>query len=160
MECITEGIRGCIIQGSFEGRPLHAIRGVKPCDFIFTNQDELQTYLDKYTTGLYSANVDVRRYELQPIPNYLQWFKTSQLDYLSPEKRMLPFWPLDDIPSVYLPSRILGLCFSVLQCPSDGRFHSYHGQHHKKFEFKYRTRTRKGKMEITSTLQEHYQIKT
>ena len=30
---------------------------------------------------------------------------------------MLPFWPLDDIPSVYLPSRVLGLCFSVLQCP-------------------------------------------
>ena len=75
MECITEEIRGCIIQGSFEGRPLHAIRGVQPCDFIFTDQDELQTYLDKYTTGLYSANVDVRRYELQPIPNYLQWFK-------------------------------------------------------------------------------------
>ena len=29
----------------------------------------------------------------------------------------MPFWPLDDIPSVYLPSRVLDLRFSVLQCP-------------------------------------------
>ena len=113
MECITEEIRGCIIQGSFEGRPLHVIRGVKPCDLIFTDQDELQTYLDKYTTGLYSANEDVRSYELQPIPDYLQWFKTSQLHYLSLEERMLPFWPWDDIYLVYIYHQEFWICVSV-----------------------------------------------
>ena len=63
MERMTDEIRGCIIQGSFGARPLHAFRGVKPCDFIFTDQDELQTFLDlseqgkmQFSPAKYTAN--------------------------------------------------------------------------------------------------------
>ena len=183
MERMTKEIRGCIIQGSFGGRPLHAFRGVKHCNFIFTDQNELHTFLDlneqgkmqfcpakytanggemlttlhmlwevdeefegeymrdyqtlhnelteegrtawldKYTTALYSAKEDVRRYELQPIPDYLRWFKTSELHYLPLEERMLLLGPWDDIPSVYLPSKVWNLCFNIFQHPSDDIIH-------------------------------------
>ena len=64
MERMTEEIRGCIIQGSLKrGRPLNAFCGVKPCDFIFTDQDELQTFLDlskqgkmQFSPAKYTAN--------------------------------------------------------------------------------------------------------
>ena len=61
---MTEEIRGCIIQGSLKWvRPLNAFCGVKPCDFIFTDQDELQTFLDlskygkmQFSPAKYTAN--------------------------------------------------------------------------------------------------------
>ena len=80
-------------------------------------------WLDKYTTALYSAKEDVRKYQLQPIPDYLRWFKTGELHYLPLEERMLLLGPWDDIPSVYLPSKVLDLCFNVFQHPSDDIIH-------------------------------------
>ena len=46
MEHMTEKIRACIIGGPFGSRPLHADRGVKRSDFIFTDEEQLQTFLE------------------------------------------------------------------------------------------------------------------
>ena len=149
MEHMTEKIRTCIFGGSFGSRPLHAYRGVKRTDFIFTDEEQLQTFLelneegkmqffqakytakpgevlttlqfqwevdeqfegdyrkdyqslhneliedvrtawaDKYTAAVYTRDEDAncRRYELQPIPDYLRWYKTGELHYLPLEER-------------------------------------------------------------------------
>lgn len=143
MEKMTEDVRTCLLQGSFGSRPLHAYRGIKPCDFVFVDDEQLHNFLDlneegkmefspvkyapsqneildtlhvvwkvdkkfegdyikdykalrndteldvrtswidKYTTSLYSYSVseDVkcRRYEVQPIPDFLRWYKTGEL---------------------------------------------------------------------------------
>ena len=79
--------------------------------------DDVRTaWTDKYTTSLYSLhNPQCRRYELQPVPDYLRWYKTGELHYLPLEERSLLKGPWDEIPGAYLPSRILDLCLSLLQ---------------------------------------------
>ena len=79
-------------------------------------------WLDKYTTALYTTDyeeVNYRRYELQPIPDYLRWYKTGELHYLPLEERTSLVGPWDAIPGVYLPTKVLDLCFSIVQDPSD-----------------------------------------
>lgn len=53
-------------------------------------------WLDKYTTSLYTTSIqrECRRYEFQPIPDYLRWFRTSEMHYLPLEERLsiLGFW--------------------------------------------------------------------
>ena len=58
-------------------------------------------WTDKYTTSLYAANedVDCRRYELQPMTDYLRWYKTCELHYLPLKERVLLSGPWDDIPA-------------------------------------------------------------
>jgi len=51
MEHMTEKIRACIIGGSFGSKPLHAYRGVKFSDFIFTDKEQLQMFLELNEEG-------------------------------------------------------------------------------------------------------------
>ena len=78
------------------------------------------SWTDKYTTSLYSLDdIQCRRYELQPIPDYLRWFRTGELHYLAMEERALLRGPWDEIPASYMPSRILDLCLSLVQDLTD-----------------------------------------
>lgn len=82
-------------------------------------------WLDKYTTSVYSTdgNSNCRRYELQPLPDYLRWFKTNELHYLPLEERCLLNGYWDDIPGVYLPTKVVDLCLSVVPKPDDTLIH-------------------------------------
>ena len=66
---------------------------------------------DKYTTSVYYIDDTEcqRYYELQPILDFLRWYKTGELHYLPLEERALLKGPWDDIPGAYLPSRVLDL---------------------------------------------------
>ena len=80
------------------------------------------SWLDKYTTSLYSiSDVQCKRYELQPVSDFLRWLKTGELHYLPLEERkLLKEGPWDDIPEACLPSRVLNLCFSlILDLPNE-----------------------------------------
>ena len=88
------------------------------------SREKRTAWIDKYTTSLYSVrDVQCRRYELQPMPDYLRWFKTAELHYLPLEERALFSGPWDNIPGAYLPSRILDLCFSAVQHLNDDIMH-------------------------------------
>ena len=185
MESMADEVEKCISQGSFGGNQLLAFRGVKCEDFVFSDQEQLQRFLDlseenkelftpetysavqgaildnlhyiwganrpftgkylhdyralgndliegtrtawldKYTTSVYSTdgNSHCRRHELQPLPDYLRWFKTNELHYLPLEERCLLNGEWDNIPSVYLPTKVLDLCLSVIPKPDDSRIH-------------------------------------
>ena len=184
IEKMCDDIRKCLLHASFGSQSLKAYRGVKSSDYLFTDEHELQTFLDlnedgkksfscvkykpqkneilnwleiqwdvddnfegdymndylaitnelsgekrtawidKYTTSLYSVrDVQCRRYELQPMPDYLRWFKTAELHYLPLEERAIFSGPWDNIPGAYLPSRILDLCFSAVQHLNDDIMH-------------------------------------
>ena len=84
--------------------------------------DGYQTsWSDKYTAVIYSQDEDVycRRYELQPIPDYIRWFTTGELHYLPLEERALLLGEWDSNPGTYLPTTILDLCFAVMPNPPD-----------------------------------------
>ena len=86
--------------------------------------DEFRTcWSDKYTTVIYSYLQDhdltIRRHELQPLPDYIRWFKTGELHYLPLEERELLSGEWDNIPGVFLPTTILDLCFTVIPSPPE-----------------------------------------
>ena len=83
-------------------------------------EKERTAWLDKYTTSLYSVeDIECRRYELQPVPDILRWYKTGELHYLPLEERSLLKGPWDDIPEAFLPSKILDLCSTLVLELSD-----------------------------------------
>ena len=105
----------------FTGKYLHDYRALGN-DLI----DGTRTaWLDKYTTSVYSTdeNSNCRRHELQPLPDYLRWFKTNELHYLPLEERCLLNGDWDDIPGVYLPTKVGDLCLSVIPKPDDTLIH-------------------------------------
>ena len=76
---------------------------------------------DKYTTAVYTRNTnsDIRRYELQPLPDYPLWLKTEELHYLHVELRLnLDAGLWNEIPGLFLPSHVLELCLKVIPEPS------------------------------------------
>ena len=83
--------------------------------------DTRTAWLDKYTSCFYSATDDtsIKRFELQPIPDYLRWLKTGELHYLPLEERVLLLGPWDDVPGAYLPSKILEVCYALIPTPDD-----------------------------------------
>ena len=181
LEHMAEEVRRCISQGSFGSKHLMCFRGIKPAEHIFTDMNQMQSFLalneeaksqfmpstykaeenhvlrdlnmfwnvdrvyegsymtdykmvnnelcdgyqtcwsDKYTTVIYSQDEDVycRRYELQPIPDYIRWFTTGELHYLPLEERALLLGEWDNNPGTYLPTTILDLCFAVMPNPPD-----------------------------------------
>ena len=181
MEAVAEDVRKCLVQASFGGRHSMCYRGVKPDDYVFSDEEQLQSFLslsedgkqhyspaaysvnkgevlhslhmfwdvnedfsseyikdhqtiqnelldgirtswlDKYTTCLYTTEMEreCRRFELQPLPDYLRWFKTGELHYLPLEERALVLGPWDEIPGAFLPTKVLDLCLSVIQEPPE-----------------------------------------
>ena len=75
---------------------------------------------DKYTTVIYSDLYAKAHYEIQPLPDYIRWSKSSELHYLPlNERKHLENGPWDDIPGLLLPSRILQLCTQVISDPPE-----------------------------------------
>ena len=46
MESMADEVKKCIAQGSFGGNQLLAFRGVKCEDFVFSDQEQLQRFID------------------------------------------------------------------------------------------------------------------
>ena len=87
------------------------------CNALF---DDITTcWADKYSTTIYSYSMEGRNYQLQPIPDYLRWFRTGEAHYLPLEVALLLKGSWITIPAVFLPSKVLELCFIVVPHPDD-----------------------------------------
>ncbi len=80
------------------------------------------SWKDKYTTSVYSTDPysGCRRYELQPLPDYIRWLTTKELHYLPYEERKdLSDGLWNSIPGILLPQRYLicraKFCLSLLR---------------------------------------------
>ena len=109
---------------------LHLLWDVNPKfkgDYIFDykllQNEELDvrtSWRDKYTTVIYSPNSlhILSRREMQPLPDYIRWFKTSEIHYMPYEERKsLREGPWDTIPGLFLPTTVLDLCHMVAEDP-------------------------------------------
>ncbi len=108
---------------------LHVVWGIQLCfegnyadDYQLINNTLTKartSWTDKYTTVLYTpSRVEITRAELQPVPDYLRWLKTCELHYLpSHERKLLEPGQWDTISGLFLPSKILELCFVAIQNP-------------------------------------------
>lgn len=80
-------------------------------------EDKKTSWMDKYTTIIYSpnSNISSKRWKFQPLPDYMKWLKISELHYLPCEERgALKEGPWDEIPEIFVPTRILDLCYSLV----------------------------------------------
>ena len=86
-----------------------------------TLHDYPTCWTDKYSTVVYSPRPDIecRRHELQPIPDYLRWFKTNEAHYLPLEEVALLKGDWLNIPAIFLPTKVLQLCFTVVPKPPE-----------------------------------------
>lgn len=76
-------------------------------------------WADKYSTTIYSCSMSGNRYELQPIPDFLRWFRTGEAHYMPLEEVALLKGDWVNIPAIFLPSKVLELCFIVVPSPDD-----------------------------------------
>ena len=92
------------------------------CNTLF---DDITTcWADKYSTTIYSYSMEGSNYQLQPIPDYLRWFRTGEAHYLPLEEvALLLKGSWITIPAVFLPSKVLELCFTVVPHPDDNIIH-------------------------------------
>ena len=88
---------------------------------IITNklvQTHRTSWIDKYTTAVYSPSLPGNELQLQPLPDYLRWSKCGELHYLPIEERkMVDKGVWDEMPGLFLPSHILDLCFHIMPDP-------------------------------------------
>ncbi len=180
MERVADDVKDCLKQATFGGKPLLCYRGIKPDDYIFTDEGKLKNFLqlseenkqdfpcgryhpnkstlwkelvgawsvddgfvgdynldysvlnntfaeyrtcwkDKYTVSIYPTKSSVegcRRTELQPLPDFVRWLKTSELHYLPYEERLqIRSGAWDDIPATFLPSKVLRLAYKLMPEP-------------------------------------------
>ena len=81
-----------------------------------TSQASGQTaWIDKYTTTLFSkTTMPIPRFNPQPLPDYVRWVKTCEFHYMtSEEASLLEEGPWHDIPGLFIPSRILDICYTI-----------------------------------------------
>lgn len=87
---------------------------------IITNGLEKTTaWKDKYTTTLFSPTAGLCcTKQIQPLPDYLRWLRACELHYMTTDEvKLLEPGPWDEIPGIFLPSKILDLCFTVMPNP-------------------------------------------
>ena len=93
-------------------------------DYRLINNDlieERTAWKDKYSSILYSPSsaITYHRGELQPVPDIPRWIKTHELHYMPwQEAALLEHSPWNDIPGLFVPTKILDLCFLVIPKPS------------------------------------------
>ena len=81
---------------------------------------ERTAWTDRYSTTLFSPFHDISfpRKVIQPIPDLLRWLSVHELHYLPwQEASLLQPGPWDENTGLFLPSKILDLCFSVIPTP-------------------------------------------
>ncbi len=82
--------------------------------------DESVTWKDKYTICNIDAPENVELFPAQPVPDYLRWFRSGELHYLTQQQRKrLPEGLWNQIPAVFLPSEILSLMHQLFPEPSE-----------------------------------------
>ena len=81
--------------------------------------------LDKYNTTIFRNDECWRgpnaleRFDRQPLPDYKLWEEVKELHYIGyEERRDFPEGPWDKSPGLFLPEKILDMCFRVLPTPS------------------------------------------
>ena len=81
---------------------------------------EKTAWTDKYSTTIFSPSHDIScRRMIQPIPDMLRWISVHELHYTPwQEADVLQQGPWNEIPGLFIPSKILDLCFSVIPLPS------------------------------------------
>ena len=73
---------------------------------------------DKYSTILYNPLTNLKRYEIQPLPDIERWFKCHELHYMPyQEVALLEHGQWDEIPGLFLPSKVLDLCYMAIPKP-------------------------------------------
>ena len=84
-----------------------------------TDQPEKTAWIDKYTTTLFSRQlIPIPRYDPQPLPDYIRWMKTCEFHYMTSEEvSLLQSGPWHDIPGIFIPSRILDICYTIFRHP-------------------------------------------
>lgn len=87
--------------------------------------DDFRTACIVKYTFLYGLNqgINCRCYELQPIPHYLRWYRTTELHYLPVEERAMLSGSWDDILAMFLPSKVFDLCAAIMDITSDDMIH-------------------------------------
>ena len=88
--------------------------------FVMNNEENRTLWKDKYSTTL-NGNKAGNNIELQPIPDYVTWFKRKgKLHYLSYEKTAKLYEKIYiDLPALLLPSRVLDLLFLKNNAPPE-----------------------------------------
>ena len=78
-----------------------------------TGSSNRTAWQDKYTTAIFNESSLFQRYVLQPIPDYTRWYLSGgEMHYLPYEQRQdFVTGPWDNIPELFLPSRLLDLIF-------------------------------------------------
>lgn len=78
-----------------------------------TGSSNRTAWQDKYTTAIFNEASLFQRYDLQPIPDYTRWYLSGgEMHYLPYEQRQdFVTGPWDNIPELFLPSRLLDLIF-------------------------------------------------
>ena len=181
MEEMATKVQGCISSATFGGEHLLCYRGIKPEDYVFSDESQLTKFLSlteeckpQYSPMTYEANNSsklvqdlhymwnvpldfsgsyfedhqliynelvehrtswrgkyvavfyspsgfiTKRYELQPLPDYIRWVKTGELHYLPFEETSAIYnGPWMDIPDAFLPTKVLDLCFNIIHNPPE-----------------------------------------
>ena len=80
--------------------------------------------LDKYNTTIFRNDEcwrgpnALQRFDRQPLPDYKLWEEVKELHYIGyEERRDFPEGPWDKSPGLFLPEKILDMCFRVLPTP-------------------------------------------
>ena len=79
------------------------------------------SWTDKYTSTFYTpAHVStLKRFELQPLPDYVRWLKCCEFHYMPwTEACKLQQGIWEKLPGLFVPSRILDLCFICFDKPT------------------------------------------
>ena len=87
--------------------------------YIQNQLEEPTVWKDKYTTTLFSVALPLsNRKQVQPLPDYVRWIKSCELHFMPvDEAELLEPGPWDNIPALFLPSKILDLCFMIMPNP-------------------------------------------
>ena len=84
--------------------------------------EQRTAWAGKYVSVFYSPSDDItcKRYELQPLPDFIRWIKTGELHYLPfEEASAINCGPWTEIPDAFLPTKVLDLCFNIIHDPPD-----------------------------------------
>ena len=97
-------------------------RGSYTEDYVTLTNTQTATR-DHYSVSVFREDKNWRgkppeRYERRPVPDLIAWQENGKMHYLPFEVRSnLPHCPWDDLPELFLPSRVLDLAFRVFRQP-------------------------------------------
>ena len=91
-------------------------------------QDERTSWIEKYRAVFYNSAecINFRRYEFQPVPDYVCWARTQELHYLPLSlMKELSFGPWSQEAGLFLPTRILSMLMPIFPDPEAQLIHFF-----------------------------------